>query len=75
MTVNTMAICPRQAESATIPSSNGQGEVAINGTILAGTLMVKDEGEWEILKRDPELLSRVLITIGIPSGGHSGNKL
>ena len=79
LTTTTMAICPRRSESAIVPSSTGEGEVAINGTILAGTLMVKDEGEWENLKHDSDLLSRVLSTIGVPvkrsSGSHHENRL
>ncbi len=81
LTTTNMAICPRRSESASVPSgsSTDEGEVAINGTILAGTLMVKDEGEWENLKHDSDLLSLLLSTIGIPvkgtSGGHHENKL
>ena len=26
--------------------------VALNGTILAGTMMVKDEGEYDVLRRE-----------------------
>lgn len=74
-----MAICPRRNEAAIVPASNVEGSVAINGTILAGTLMVKDQGEWESLRRDPDLLSHVLATIGFPAeggrDGQAGNKL
>jgi ATP adenylyltransferase len=76
MTVDMMAICPRRSEAAAVPSSEGEGSVAINGTILAGTLMVKDQVEWDSLRKDPDLLSNVLSTIGFPvdrSRGESGN--
>ena len=76
MTVDMMAICPRRSEAARVPSSEGDGSVAINGTILAGTLMVKDQVEWESLRRDPDLLSEVLSTIGYPidcGRGENGN--
>ena len=66
MTVDMMAICPRRSEAASVPSSDGEGSVAINGTILAGTLMVKDQVEWDSLRQDPNLLSDVLSTIGFP---------
>jgi sulfate adenylyltransferase (ADP) / ATP adenylyltransferase len=66
MTVDIMAICPRRSEAASVPSSDGEGLVAINGTILAGTLMVKDHVEWDSLRQDPNLLSDVLSTIGFP---------
>ena len=79
MTVDVMAICPRRSEAASVPSSEGEGSVAINGTILAGTLMVKDQVEWESLRRDPDLLSEVLSTIGYPidpgRGENGNNKL
>ena len=66
MTLEKMAICPRRSESAQVPSSEGDGDVALNGTLLAGTLMVKDEGEYKNLQKDKGLLNSVLKTIGIP---------
>ncbi|PLN82885.1 HIT-like protein [Aspergillus taichungensis] len=74
MTESTMMICPRKSESAQIAvdtnSSNeavaDAGIVALNGTILAGTLMVKAEAEWNELRRNPESLARVLAAIGFP---------
>lgn len=75
MTVDMMAICPRRSEAAAVPSSEGEGSVAINGTILAGTLMVKDPLEWDSLRHDPDLLSNVLSMIGFPveEGGRGEN--
>ena len=79
MTVDMMAICPRRSEAASVPSSEVGGSVAINGTILAGTLMVKDQVEWEILRKDPDLLDDILSTIGFPVDSvrseNSNNKL
>ena len=66
MTLETMAICPRRSESADIPSKGGETSVAINGTILGGTLMVKDEEEWRNLREDRALLDHVLSSIGLP---------
>ena len=74
MTESTMMICPRSNESAQIAvDTDGSGEevaeagiVALNGTILAGTLMVKAEAEWNELRRNPESLARVLAAIGFP---------
>lgn len=43
-------------------------KLSINGTILVGTLMVKGEEEWELLKREPGRLEEVLRGI---SGGPS----
>ncbi|RAL13561.1 putative bis(5'-nucleosyl)-tetraphosphatase [Aspergillus homomorphus CBS 101889] len=73
MTESTMMICPRRSESAHIPIEPGAradvaeaGVVALNGTILAGTLMVKAEAEWNELRRNPQSLGNVLSTIGFP---------
>ncbi|PLB34382.1 putative bis(5'-nucleosyl)-tetraphosphatase [Aspergillus candidus] len=73
MTESTMLICPRKSESAQIAVDNGTsdevaeaGVVALNGTILAGTLMVKAEAEWNELRRNPESLAGVLAAIGYP---------
>lgn len=75
MTESAMMICPRRNETAQIypPGSDdgsvvGSGEIALNGTILAGTLMVKAEAEWNTLRRDPEILTNALSTVGYPSG-------
>ncbi|VUC34699.1 unnamed protein product [Clonostachys rosea] len=71
MTKNTMAIAPRLAEGGKILGLNGQdlGSVALNGTALAGTALVKNEGEWEALKKDAKGLRDVLKKIGIPQEG------
>jgi ATP adenylyltransferase len=76
MTEDVMAICPRRSEAAAVPSSEGKGSVAVNGTILAGTLMVKDPVEWDSLRQDPDLLTDILTAIGFPvecRRGESGN--
>ncbi|KAK8064689.1 hypothetical protein PG994_007327 [Apiospora phragmitis] len=59
MTRTTMALCPRVAEGATIRSKSGEeevGPVALNGTVLAGTALVKNEAEWDALREDPDKL-------------------
>jgi sulfate adenylyltransferase (ADP) / ATP adenylyltransferase len=66
MTVDIMAICPRRSEAASVPSSDGEGSVSVNGTVLAGTLMVKDQVEWDSFRQDSNLLSDVLSKIGFP---------
>jgi ATP adenylyltransferase len=66
MTIDRMAICPRAQEATAIPGAGSESSVAINGTILAGTLMVKHETEWDILRENPALLDDMLITIGYP---------
>lgn len=67
MTTNRMAICPRQREAVGVPGAGPQSSVALNGTILAGTLMVKHEAEWSILQETPSLLSDMLGFIGYPA--------
>ncbi|KAH6898270.1 HIT-like domain-containing protein [Thelonectria olida] len=68
MTKNTLVICPRLAEGATI-HKDGQviGALSLNGTVLAGTALVKNEAEWEALKKDTNALSQVLTRIGLSS--------
>ncbi|PWY89308.1 HIT-like protein [Aspergillus heteromorphus CBS 117.55] len=73
MTDSTMMICPRRSEDARIPVDVDAsadvaeaGVVALNGTILAGTLMVKAEAEWDELRRSPSALGDVLAEIGYP---------
>jgi ATP adenylyltransferase len=73
MTESTMMICPRKNTSAHISVDDATrkdvaeaGIVELNGTVLAGTLMVKAEAEWNELRRTPDSLARVLEAIGYP---------
>jgi ATP adenylyltransferase len=73
MTDSVMLICPRRNESARISVDSATsrevseaGIVALNGTILAGTLMVKAEAEWDELRRHPETLKDILTAVGYP---------
>ncbi|KAF3391476.1 Diadenosine 5',5'''-P1,P4-tetraphosphate phosphorylase 2 [Penicillium rolfsii] len=72
MTLQTMMIAPRVAESARVPVDAAvegdivdHGIVSLNGTILAGTLMVKAQGEWDVLRAKPEALGRLLKDVGV----------
>ncbi|RWA12761.1 hypothetical protein EKO27_g2308 [Xylaria grammica] len=69
MTSTCMALCPRRAEGVSINDGDGNeiGKVALNGTVLAGTALVKNELEWNALKTTSEMMSCVLRGIGIPS--------
>ncbi|RYP67286.1 hypothetical protein DL771_007304 [Monosporascus sp. 5C6A] len=78
MTKRSMAICPRTAEGALIGNKTGQevGFVALNGTVLAGTALVKSQAEWDALGEDSSLLLGVLNKIGIKpnnNGSAAGN--
>lgn len=72
MTTSTMVICPRRSEGGVLNagklqgSSKSVGPVAINGTILAGTLMVRTEEEWCEFRRDESHLYDLLRAVGIP---------
>ncbi|KAI4756489.1 putative bis-tetraphosphatase [Aureobasidium sp. EXF-3400] len=68
MTTSAMAIVPRRNEGAPIKNDQGVevGSVALNGTLLAGTLMVKLEDEWNALRDDEVQLDDILTAIGIP---------
>lgn len=65
MTTEVMAILPRKQDAAVMANSS-DGYVFVNGTILAGTLMVRDEGDWSQLHQDPELVLSVLDEITYP---------
>jgi ATP adenylyltransferase len=69
MTTEGMAIIPRLSEGSPLRQDDGTevGFVALNGTVLGGTLMVKQEEEWNLLRQQPEKLDSVLGAIGIPS--------
>ncbi|EHK15330.1 uncharacterized protein TRIVIDRAFT_174968 [Trichoderma virens Gv29-8] len=69
MTKDTIVICPRLSEGSEIKSSETSspiGSLALNGTLLAGTALVKSEAEWDALKKSPSGLLAVLKTIGVP---------
>jgi sulfate adenylyltransferase (ADP) / ATP adenylyltransferase len=66
MTTERMAICPRSSEAASVQGAGPESSVAINGTVLGATLMVKDEAEWDILREDHGLLDGMLASIGFP---------
>lgn len=68
MTTAGMVILPRRAEGTMLRRDNGSevGFVALNGTALAGTMMVKNQGEWDMLRSQAGLLDSILEGIGIP---------
>lgn len=67
-TTRSMVLCPRVAEGTKIAGLNGAilGPIALNGTVLGGTLLVKSEDEWDALSADAEKLNEVLLAIGVP---------
>lgn len=69
MSESTLAILPRLSEGTAISGPDGRviGSLALNGTVLAGTALAKNELEFELLKNDPSKFISVLRGIGIPS--------
>jgi sulfate adenylyltransferase (ADP) / ATP adenylyltransferase len=70
LTDKVMVLCPRRAEGSFISDRDTEtaniGPVSLNGTVLAGTLLVKNEAEWNGLRNDMSQLTKVLGAIGIP---------
>jgi len=68
MTTAGMAILPRRSEGTMLRRDDGSeiGFVALNGTTLAGTMMVKHQEEWDVLRKQPQMLDTILEAIGIP---------
>jgi sulfate adenylyltransferase (ADP) / ATP adenylyltransferase len=75
MTSSSMTLCPRRSEGSTLHREDGSeaGFVALNGTILGGTLMVKETEEWKILKSDSRVLDGLLARIGVPIGSSTSS--
>jgi ATP adenylyltransferase len=68
MTTSGMVMMPRRAEGTMLRQEDGSeiGFVALNGTALGGTMMVKHQEEYDALREKPELLDTILTAIGIP---------
>ncbi|KAF2095621.1 HIT-like protein [Rhizodiscina lignyota] len=77
MTTSSMVLCPRSSEGVVLKQQDGSeaGYVALNGTILGGTLMVKLKEEWDILRGDSTALDLLLAAIGIPTSGSSSEEV
>ena len=69
MTIEGIAIVPRRNEGHMLRRDDGTdiGFVQLNGTVLGGTLMVKFEEEWNVLRENPKKLDTILEAIGIPT--------
>ncbi|KKY34443.1 putative histidine triad-like protein [Diaporthe ampelina] len=66
MTRTSLVVCPRVAEGDVVRSRDGKevGRLALNGTVLAGTALVKSEAEWDALRADPGQLWDILGKVG-----------
>ncbi|OAA74518.1 Histidine triad-like motif protein [Akanthomyces lecanii RCEF 1005] len=68
MTRDRLVLCPRLAEGGSImdpDTGDVVGQVSLNGTMLAGTALVKTEAEWDALRRSPRALTAVLKSVGV----------
>ncbi|PQE13230.1 5 5 -P-1P-4-tetraphosphate phosphorylase 2 protein [Rutstroemia sp. NJR-2017a BBW] len=68
LTDKSIVLCPRTSEGLSITGANGDllGPIALNGTLLAGTLLVKSPAEWEAVQKNETILIDVLEAIGVP---------
>ncbi|KAJ4303945.1 bifunctional AP-4-A phosphorylase/ADP sulfurylase [Collariella sp. IMI 366227] len=70
---DVMVIAPRVAEGEAVVGLTEDGErrpvgkLALNGTVLAGTALVKTQEEWDALRDDPGQLHQLLGRIGLPN--------
>ncbi|KAF3769525.1 HIT-like protein [Cryphonectria parasitica EP155] len=76
LTRDAMVLCPRTAEGSVVldrrrkegeeeEEGREMGKLALNGTLLAGTALVKTQGQWDALRNDPLQLWEILGKIGI----------
>jgi ATP adenylyltransferase len=68
MTTEGMVILPRRSEGTMLKRSDDSeiGFVALNGTTLGGTMLVKNQEEWDVLRLQKGKLDSILDAIGIP---------
>ena len=68
MTTSAMVMCPRRREATALEFIDNVtlAIVALNGTLLGGSMLVKTQGEYDFLRKTPELVDEVLEGIGIP---------
>ena len=68
MTTEGMVVLPRRSEGTMLQRPDGSeiGFVALNGTTLGGTMMVKHQEEWDLLRSQRGKLDSILNAVGIP---------
>lgn len=66
MTTSRMVVCPRLKDGSSFPLPSGEmGEAKLNGTLLAGTVLVKERPEFEAIISNPGILEDILSNIGV----------
>ncbi|KAB2574225.1 Diadenosine 5',5'''-P1,P4-tetraphosphate phosphorylase 2 [Lasiodiplodia theobromae] len=74
LTTEAMVIAPRRRGGDALRNEDGSellgpdDLVELNGTVLAGTLMVKEQEQWDLLRSEPRALTDLLEATGIPWG-------
>lgn len=69
ITTSTLIICPRRREGTILKADDGSeiGFAALNGTLFAGSMMIKHKKEWDYLRSKSGILDEILESIAIPS--------
>ncbi|EEU39728.1 uncharacterized protein NECHADRAFT_39463 [Fusarium vanettenii 77-13-4] len=70
MTKDTMVLLPRLSDKIHLQDAEGKPfgiKLSVNGTILAGTVLVKEERDYQIIQKFPGALKRGLERIGVPA--------
>jgi ATP adenylyltransferase len=76
MTREVIVLMPRVAEGGEVRHGGEvAGRLALNGTVLAGTALVKTQAEWDALRNDSEQAVEVLRRIGVPTESGTGLRL
>lgn len=70
MTKDTMVLLPRLSDKFHLQDAEGKPlgiKLSVNGTILAGTVLVKEERDYQTIQKFPGALMRGLERIGVPA--------
>ncbi|KAI8721248.1 hypothetical protein NCS52_00572000 [Fusarium sp. LHS14.1] len=70
MTKDTMVLIPRLSDKIHLEDANGKPlgiKLSVNGTILAGTVLVKEARDYQMIQKFPGALKRGLERIGVPA--------
>ncbi|WAO88703.1 Hypothetical protein NCS54_00606300 [Fusarium falciforme] len=70
MTKDTMVLLPRLSDKIHLEDDEGKPlgiKLSVNGTILAGTVLVKEYHDYKTIQQFPGALTRGLQHIGVPS--------
>ncbi|RSM17790.1 hypothetical protein CDV31_003397 [Fusarium ambrosium] len=75
MTKDTMVLLPRLSDKIHLEDAEEKPlgvKLSVNGTILAGTVLVKEEHDYRVIQKFPRALKRGLERIGVPSYRYPG---